>query len=76
MKKLSTLDVIAHLENGAILTKNYGVYSHWDLKLIDGSVIYDSNIRKGACFKVSLNDKINIILFNRDENGYSLKLNK
>ena len=44
MKKLSTSDVIAHLENGAILTKNYGVYSHWDLKLIDGSFIYDDDI--------------------------------
>ena len=76
MKKLSTLEVIAHLENGAILTKNYGVYSHWDLKLIDGSFIYDSNIRKGACFKASISNKINLIVINRNENGYSLTLNK
>jgi hypothetical protein len=71
MKKLLTSDVLAYLKNGAIMTKNYGVYSFWSLKTIDDK--YITNIRKGSCEIVKRNYKDNMVIINQDEHGYSLK---
>jgi hypothetical protein len=74
MKKLSTSDVIAHLQKGAILSRIYEVYSYWELKTIDGLNI--TNIKKGACEIVVKNNSKNLVIVNQDNNGYSLTLNK
>jgi|688.fasta_scaffold67860_6 hypothetical protein len=71
MKKLVTADVLEYLKNGATLSKIYCVYSYWELKTIDGLRI--TNIRKGSCESVKYNNKANLIIFNQDKNGYSLK---
>lgn len=49
--KLTKSDVINALNNGATLTKLYGVYSYYMVTFSDGTKHY--NIRKGACEGIS-----------------------
>lgn len=70
--KLNKNQVIEAMENGAILTKNYCVYSYWDLTFPDGSRFY--NIRKGAA--ESAKDSKDVILIEANKNGVSYKITK
>lgn len=70
MEKLLCKDVLDYLKNGAIMTKNYGIYSFWSLKTIDDK--YITNIRKGSCEIVKRNHKDNMVIINQDKHGYSL----
>jgi len=70
--KLTKNQVIEAMENGAILTKNYCVYSYWDLTFPDGSRFY--NIRKGAA--ESARASKNVILLEATKNGSSYKITK
>ena len=69
-QKLTKKEVILALEWGAILSKNYGVYSYWDLTFADGS--RSSNIRSGA----TNIDRNLLVEVARDKNGYSYKIKK
>jgi hypothetical protein len=70
MKKLISKDVLEYIKNGAVLTKNYGIYSFWSLKTIDGK--YITNIRQGTCEIVKRKNKDNMVIINQDKHGYSL----
>jgi hypothetical protein len=72
MKKLTTNDIIMHMEDGAILRKEYGVYSHWNLILKDGRTISGGHLRKRSPECVRAKVKCEII--ESDKTGYSLKL--
>jgi len=67
-QKLTKKEVILALEWGAILRKNYGIYSYWDLTFADGSRC--SNIRSGS----TNIDKSLLVEVARDKNGYSYKI--
>jgi hypothetical protein len=69
-KKLTKKEVLETMkECGAILSKQYGVYSYWDLTYPDGSRHY--NIRENACNSFSTNKDLEIIRMSRG--GYSYK---
>lgn len=72
MKKLTTQDIINHLNDGAVLQKVYCVYSYWRLILADGTIIYDGVMRKGS--PESAKSKIQYEIIEQNKNGYSIKI--
>lgn len=69
MKKLTTKDIVEHLQNGAILRKTYCVHSYWSLFLSDGTRLY--NFRKGS--PESAKSKITYEVTQQDKSGYSIR---
>lgn len=69
-QKLTKKEVVLALKFGAILRKNYGVYSYWDLTFADGSRC--SNIRSGS----TNIDRSLLVEVARDKEGYSYKIKK
>lgn len=72
MSKLTTNEIIKHMEDGAILKKVYGVYSYWNLTLKDGTSIIGGRLRKRS--PESAKAKINYEIIQSDKTGYSLKI--
>ncbi len=70
MAKLTTSEIINHMQNGAILRKTYCVHSYWSLFLVDGTRIW--NMRKGS--PESAKSKINYEIIEQDKTGYSIKI--
>jgi len=70
-EKLTKNEILEAMQNGAILTKTYGVYSYWDLTFPDGTRHY--NIRKGSTNGIS--NLKNVVLFDRNKKGFSYKFN-
>ena len=60
-------------QNGAILRKEYGMYSYWSLHLKDGRIISALNLRKKSpeLAKGKINSDL-IVTF--DKTGYSIKI--
>jgi hypothetical protein len=71
--KLTTNDIIMHLEDGAILNRVNAIYnSYWYLLLKDGRKIYCTQMRKNAVYNAKAKIKYDIIA--QDKNGYSIKI--
>lgn len=70
MKKLTTSEIIKHMENGATLRKVYCVYSYWELILNDGTRIW--NLREGSA--QSAKSKIKYDLISNDKSGFVIKM--
>ena len=75
MKKLTTNEILTHLQNGATLSKVYCVYSHWVLTLPSGHIIY--NMRKGAPDSaMNMAKRSNgYEFFNNSKMGFSIRIN-